>query len=437
MKRFLAFFACAALLLMQGCHPDPVLTVNPQSLTFNQDGGTETIHVTANYPWTALVNGTGLTISPMSGEGDATVTVTAAAASSTVETKGTITFRSEELSASVTVSQEAKSMITVGSTSKIPAEGGTFTVDIQYNTNFSVDVEAGAQSWIAFNGTKAVSSGKLVFLFAANGNTEPRTGKVTVTDKGGRVAPITLTFEQEEKKVIELGEDIVTVPAAGGPVEVDVQYNTDIVVDIPSSAQNWVTFIQTKALTSGKLEFLIAANEYTDPRSTTVTVKDKSGKASPRSLTFIQEEKKLIQADEGFRIPEQGGTYLLNVWYNVDFNVEVEPAAQSWITFVQTKSLTAGQLEFYFAANDGEERTGHVYLKDKAGDLSPVTITFVQDKISKATVARQIMERVYEAWGAREWKNRPWIPGVDMPGYWFDPETETVTFYTNDYGIDR
>ena len=117
--------------------------------------------------------------------------------------------------------------------------------------------------------------------------------------------------------------------------------------------------------------------------------------------------------------------------------MEVEPAAQSWITFVQTKSLTAGQLEFYFAANDGEERTGHVYLKDKAGDLSPVTITFVQDKISKATVARQIMERVYEAWGAREWKNRPWIPGVDMPGYWFDPETETVTFYTNDYGIDR
>ena len=437
MKRFLAFFACVSLLLMQGCDPEPFLSVSPTSLSFSQDGGSQTVQVSANYPWTASVNGTGLTVSPLSGEGPATVTVTAAAAMSPSEMSGTITFRSEELSASVSVSQEAKTMILVGSTSKIPAEGGTYTVDIQYNTDFSVDVEAGAQSWIAFKGTKALTTGKLEFLFAANENTDPRTGKVTVKDKTGRVAPITLTFEQEEKKVIELGAGTITVPAAGGPIQVDVQYNTDITVDINANAQSWVTFIGTKALTSGKLEFMIAANNNTDPRSTTVTVKDKNGKASSRSLTFVQEEKKMIQADEGLRIPEEGGHFLLNVWYNVDFNVEVEPAAQSWITFIETKSLTHGEMEFCFAANDGEERTGKVYLKDKAGELSPITITFIQDKISKATLARQIMERVYEAWGAREWEKNPWIPGENWPGFWFNPQTETVELFSNEYGINR
>lgn len=199
MKRILNFLFCAALLLMQGCQPEPYLTVNPTSIQFNQDGGSQTVHVSANYAWTAFVSGTDLTVSPSSGEGDASVTITASPASAANPATSSVTFRSEGLSASVTVSQEAKSAITVGSTTKIPAEGGSFTVDIQYNTDFSVEIEAGARSWITFNGTKALKNGKLEFSFTENENSEPRTGKATINDKSGRVAPITLTFVQDER----------------------------------------------------------------------------------------------------------------------------------------------------------------------------------------------------------------------------------------------
>ena len=73
MKRFLSLLSCLALLLMQACHPEPFLNVSPTSLSFNQDGGSQTVRVSANYAWTVSVSGTGLTVSPLSGEGATSV----------------------------------------------------------------------------------------------------------------------------------------------------------------------------------------------------------------------------------------------------------------------------------------------------------------------------------------------------------------------------
>ena len=48
MKRFLAFLSCVSLLLLAACHEDPYLTVSPTNLSFGQDGGSQTIQVSAN-----------------------------------------------------------------------------------------------------------------------------------------------------------------------------------------------------------------------------------------------------------------------------------------------------------------------------------------------------------------------------------------------------
>ena len=296
MKFRLTLFTCLTLaLLLQACQEDPYLTVSPDSLSFTQDGGSQTVRVSANYAWTASVSGSGFSVSPTSGEGDATLTVTASAASATDVLSGTLTLQSEGLSASVKLSQEAKSAILVGSAATIPAEGGTYSVTIQYNTDFSVEIESSAKSWITFNGTKALQSGKLEFLFAENDTYDPRTGKVTVKDKSGKVSPVTITFTQEEKKVLTVGET-TTIPPEGGSYEVDVQYSTDYTVEVEKDAQSWIAFVQTKALKSGKLEFSFQANYTGEERTGQVTVKDKGGKISPITLTFTQTANNLLAA---------------------------------------------------------------------------------------------------------------------------------------------
>ena len=433
MKRFFAFLCCVSILLLAGCHEDPYLTVSPSNLAFGQEGGSQTVQVSANFAWTASVSGSGFKISPSSGEGAGTVTVTASAANSSDEVSGSISFQSEGLSASVALRQEARSTITVGNVSKVPAEGGTVTVDIQYNTAFDVEIESAAQSWISYAGTKSLSSGKLTFDVKANDGTDPRSGKVTIKDKGGKVSAITLTFEQEEKKVIQVGQTN-TIPAEGGTFTVDVQYNTDFTVEVEKSAQSWITFIQTKALKSGKLEFSVKANETYDKRTGKVTVKDKSGKLSPITLTFEQEENKGVKVGQANTIPAEGGTFTVDVQYNTDFTVEVEKSAQSWITFVQTKALKSGKLEFSIKANDGRQRSGKVSLKDKTSKAALVEFTLVQDGINVLRKAQIILDDFYDKLDGKNWKD-PWIAGKHYPGLEYDDIKGKVSLYFNMEGM--
>ena len=115
MKRFLTYSLTGLLLFVFGCNttPDPVLTVSPENLAFSAEGGAQTVQVKANNPWTASASGSGISVNPSSGEGDATVTVTATATSSTNPVSGTVVFRSEGLSATVSVTQDERKVIQV------------------------------------------------------------------------------------------------------------------------------------------------------------------------------------------------------------------------------------------------------------------------------------------------------------------------------------
>ena len=371
-------FSLILLLILGACQPEPYLRVSPSSLSFSEEGGTQTVQVSANYAWTVNVSGKGVSVSPSSGEGDGSVTVTVSPTNEPEPVTANLVFFSEGLSSSVELHQAARNTIMVGNVAKIPSEGGIFEVPVQYNTDFTVEVESDAKSWISFVETKALTSGKLVFDVEENVQTDPRTGKVTVKDKSGKADPITITLVQEEKKVIEVG-DVTKIATEGGTYEVKIEYNTEFSVEVEESAQEWIQFVETKALTSGRLVFFFKANETPDARSGKVTIRDKSGKVEPIVLTFVQEEKKVIEVGDVTEIPAEGGTFEVKIAYNTEFSVEVEKSAQSWISFVETKALTSGQLVFVFAENEKPDaRTGKVTIKDKSGKVEAITLTFVQ-----------------------------------------------------------
>ena len=78
MKRFFTLLA-AGLFLLASCDPNPVLSLNPETLTFSAEGGSESIAVTANNSWNILLENSEdfFTVSPLSGTGDGYITVTA------------------------------------------------------------------------------------------------------------------------------------------------------------------------------------------------------------------------------------------------------------------------------------------------------------------------------------------------------------------------
>ncbi|MFA5443485.1 MAG: BACON domain-containing carbohydrate-binding protein [Bacteroidales bacterium] len=201
MKKILTLLATAtAFLILNSCKPEvPFIEASPTSVSFTQEGGTQNISLSTNsMSWTASVSGKGFAVTPAKGSGNTTLQLTAAASTSSSDQSGTLTIKSGTMQATVSLTQSARNTLIIGgTTTSVEAAGGTYTVTLQYNTAYTVEVLATAKSWIQFVGTKALSSGTLEFLVAPNTGTA-RSGQVTVKDNAGIAQTQTITFNQAE-----------------------------------------------------------------------------------------------------------------------------------------------------------------------------------------------------------------------------------------------
>ena len=75
MKKLLALFAVCALFLT-ACQPDPVLTLSKEALEFDPEGGTQSLRVSSNYAWNAILENDVVKVSPTGAAESADVAIT-------------------------------------------------------------------------------------------------------------------------------------------------------------------------------------------------------------------------------------------------------------------------------------------------------------------------------------------------------------------------
>lgn len=86
------------------------MTVDPDSINFDATGGTGTIDISSENPWTASTTDNWISISPLTGSSDATVTISAPYNSFDQRT-GTVTFTDGDDSVDLTVIQKENTLI--------------------------------------------------------------------------------------------------------------------------------------------------------------------------------------------------------------------------------------------------------------------------------------------------------------------------------------
>jgi len=118
--------------------------------------------------------------------------------------------------------------------------------------------------------------------------------------------------------------------------------------------------------------------------SATITVTADGGKTATCSVKVTEQAKIVITGDTA-KVPVQGGTAEFKIQYNTSYTVEIEQAAQSWLHFVETKAMQSGTLVFKVDANEGEARAGKATVKDNAGKVGAITLTFEQDPFIAVT----------------------------------------------------
>ena len=113
--------------------------------------------------------------------------------------------------------------------------------------------------------------------------------------------------------------------------------------------------------------------------SAAVTVTTTDGSKTATCSVTVTEAPKIVITGNTAKAPVQGGTAEFPIQYNTSYTVEIEQSAQSWLHFVETKAMKSGTLVFKVDANEGEARTGKATVKDNAGKVEPIILTFEQD----------------------------------------------------------
>ena len=115
------------------------------------------------------------------------------------------------------------------------------------------------------------------------------------------------------------------------------------------------------------------------PGSATITVSTTDGGKTASCSVTVTEQAKIVITGNTAKVPVAGGAAEFAIQFNTSYSVEIEESAKDWLHFVETRAMQSGTLVFSVDANKGEARTGKATVKDNAGKVGSITLTFEQD----------------------------------------------------------
>ena len=245
--------------------PDPPTEqVVPAKVTLNETSvsltgeGSKVVTFTSATDWKAAVASGGsswLTVSPASGSAGTTSVTVKAKANPTYddrETTFTITGTGKDGSTStgtVHVTQAATlGMVVEQKAFEVPAAGGTVTVKVKANTDYTYTIDASGQGWITETTTRALTEYTHTFKVDANDRYDSRQGTITFKNtKTGETDQVTITQGALLGMIVE--QKVFEVAETGGSITVTVKANTEYDYVISESCKEWITESTTRGLT--------------------------------------------------------------------------------------------------------------------------------------------------------------------------------------------
>lgn len=229
LKSLFYVLAAAACLTAVSCEGEPqepdepqkvdaTLKVDPSSLSISSAGEEKSLTVTSNADWSVTVpsDASWLTVSPLTGNGNGTVKVKAAAnvgpeGQAAPERSATISVGVEGKEVKVNVVQSAEAIVFVvsGETAEIGAEGGKVRVTVEHNETYSVSGQL--PEWISA-GTKATKTDNLEFTVAANETYEAREATIAFSSASGKTGSVKVkqaAAAKPEPKSLKTKEDLI------------------------------------------------------------------------------------------------------------------------------------------------------------------------------------------------------------------------------------
>jgi hypothetical protein len=186
--------------ITQATDAPPTLTVSTSTLNFTAAGETKSVTITSNDSWTAVKDAEWITVTPPSGSNNGTISVTAAANTTTSQRTGFVAVTGGGIMRIITVTQAAdgttppEPTLTVSATDvEVAAEGGSQDITIESNTSWTA---VSSDAWAIVSPASGINNGTVSIKASANSTENIRTATVTIAG-GGLTRTVTVTQKSD------------------------------------------------------------------------------------------------------------------------------------------------------------------------------------------------------------------------------------------------
>lgn len=308
--------------------------------------------------------------------------------------EGTITIKEKKGNNSeiIKVKQVQKNAIIISQKDyELSSESHTLEVKLQTNIDLDIIIPDNAKDWVTHTATKALSDKTLVFEIKTNEQYDARNCEVIIKQKSGELAD-TIKISQAQKDAIIISQKDYELSSGEHTLEIKLQTNVDIEIIVPENGKQWISYIETKALTDKIIILDIKSNETYDNRESEVYIRNKT--TSLQDTIKIKQAQKdaIIILQDTYEIKPIGETINVEILANVDFEV-IMPNVD-WVSHVETKSLQSKNLQIKIKDNRGETRRNEIIIIKNQDKQLCDTLTIVQGFIPYLTFSAKTKQNL-------------------------------------------
>lgn len=246
-------------------------------------------------------------------------------------------------------------------------DGDTIALTVRTNENYSYAISEDAAQWIVPVSSKGLTESTLLFDVLKNEDGRLRVGTITII--GDKHTETVSVCQSEENPSLILSKKLIAVDMGGGTFEVEVKSNMDVQVSIPYDC-DWIKEISGKAVTTGVFTFWAEENSKYSKRETELLFTCENPRIEEK-LTVVQVPPYsiIMTVNTEYEFEAEGGELVIDVSSNTDYQVQISD--NSWISLVDTKSVTNNTCLFHVARNDtGTVRMAEIRFVQGGGSLT-------------------------------------------------------------------
>jgi hypothetical protein len=363
-------FVAAVACLLVGCRKPVEVSFGKDTQEIEAQGGSFEVEVKSNGEWTIDATPEWLAVSPMSGTGNATLTLTAQPNNTSGSRSGEVKASTKDNSAILTVNQGSGTFLTLSPTSiDCGGAGGEFNVSVTSNINWAVSQ---LPDWA------------ICTPMDGEGN-----ATVTLT-----IAPVVdeLSTSREADVVFGNGENHMTLHVTQYP---DPQFTISATPDLlemvcggeskpitvscdgawtASATADWVTLDKIQGEGDAEIMVTAAENPNFEPREAWVVLVSST---EMKAIVTVRQEATpdphfLEVSPQSFSFGKEGGEQTLTIACDTEWKIEM---GVDWLSLSETMGTGNATLTLTAAPNNISEPRDVVFAVDSEGLSCRIEVT--------------------------------------------------------------